>query len=82
MMYLNIGADVLLRSSEIMGIFDLDTASMGADTKRFLKEAEKNKRLKHAGYELPKSFVVTRSGEIYLSQFSSQVLRSRSADRL
>ncbi len=81
-MYLNIGADVLLRSSEIVGIFDLDTASMGADTKRFLKEAEKNKSLKHAGNELPKSFVVTKKGEVYLSQFSSQVLKNRRDDRI
>lgn len=74
-MYLNIGADVLVRSDEIIGIFDLDSASTAADTKNLLKNAEQNKALTQAGYELPKSFVLTADGKIYLSQFSSNVLR-------
>ena len=73
-LYLNVGAEILIKGEEIVGIFDLDSSSVGSDTKRILREAEKNGRLHQAGYELPKSFVVTVSGEIYLSQFASSVL--------
>ena len=80
-MYLNIGADFYLRTEEIIGIFDLDTASTQPDTKELLKDSENNALLIYAGYELPKSFIVTETGEIYLSQFSARVLQLK-AQRL
>ena len=79
-MYLNIGSDALIRISEITGIFDLDTATEAAVTKRFLKEKEKKGLVTQAGYELPKSFVLTRDGRVYLSQFSASALKNRAGD--
>lgn len=76
-MYINVGADVLIRSREIVGIFDLDTASIGADTKRFLKEKEKNGDVIQVGNELPKSFILTERGKVYFSQFAASVLKNR-----
>ena len=58
-MYLNIGADILIKDEEIVGIFDLDSASVGADTKAMLRSKEKSGMVIQAGYELPKSFVFT-----------------------
>lgn len=61
-MFLHIGNGVTVRTKDVIGIFDLDTASMSPDTKRFLREAEKNDLLQNAaGGELPRSFVL--SGE-------------------
>ena len=61
-MFLHIGNGVTVRTRDIIGIFDLDTASMSPDTKRFLREAEKKDILQNAaGSELPRSFVL--SGE-------------------
>ena len=76
-MYLNIGADMLLVPSKIIGIFDLDSANTEGDTKALLKNAEKKGALIQAGYELPKSFVLTEDGKIYLSQFSASVLKDK-----
>ena len=76
-MYLNIGADVLVKNSDIIGIFDLDTATVSAETKRFLKEKENNGLVTHAGYELPKSFVLLCDGRVFLSQFSASSLKHR-----
>ena len=73
-MYLNVGADTLIRGEDIVGIFDLDSSSVGADTKSLLKKKEKQGMVKRVGYELPKSFVLTKDGSIYLSQFASGVL--------
>ena len=80
-MYLHIGNNKNLRTREMIGIFDLDTASTQPDTKELLKESENNALLIYAGYELPKSFIVTETGEIYLSQFSARVLQLK-AQRL
>ena len=77
-MYLNIGADILIKDEDIVGIFDLDSASVGADTKAMLRQKEKSGMVIQAGYELPKSFVFTADGRIYLSQFSSAVLKGGS----
>ena len=58
-MFLHIGNGVTVRKRDIIGIFDLDTASMSSDTKRFLREAEKKELLRDAaGGELPRSFVL------------------------
>ena len=58
-MFLQIGNGVTVRKRDIIGIFDLDTASMSSDTKRFLREAEKKELLRDAsGGELPRSFVL------------------------
>jgi hypothetical protein len=77
-MYLNVGEDFYVRTEDIIGIFDLDTANTQPDTKDMLKEAENNAMLIYAGYELPKSFVLLEDGTVYLSQFSTKVLKIKS----
>ena len=77
-MYLNVGEDFYVRTEDIIGIFDLDTANTQPDTKEMLKEAENNAMLIYAGYELPKSFVLLEDGTVYLSQYSAKVLKIKS----
>ena len=76
-MYLHIGSSHTLRRREIVGIFDLDTASVSAVTKEFLKKAENEKRTVTATEDLPKSFLVTEDGKVYFSQISSGTLNGR-----
>lgn len=76
-MYLHIGNDKLVRGKEILGIFDLDTASVSPTTKKFLAQAEREKRTKTAKNELPKAFVVTTDGSVVFSQISSGNLVGR-----
>ena len=80
-MYLNLGADFYVLTEDILGIFDLDTANTQTDTKEYLKDAENNAMLIYAGYELPKSFVLTVDGTVYFSQYSAKVLKIK-AERL
>ena len=81
-MYLHLGNDVVVRKSEIVGVFDLDNTSQSAQTRRYLAAAEKaGSVVNAAGLELPKSFVVCAAGErqtIYLSQLNSSTLLKRS----
>ena len=76
-MYLHIGNDKLVRGKEILGIFDLDTASVSPITKKFLAQAERESRTQTAKDELPKAFVVTTDGNVVFSQISSGNLVGR-----
>ena len=80
-MYLHIGAEVNLRKSQVIGIFDLDTASISPLTKGYLKEAQQNGFLHSANEELPKSFVVIQEKDgtqsVWFSQISASVLKKR-----
>ena len=81
-MFLHLGNDVVVRKSEIVGIFDLDNTSQSAWTRRYLSAAEKAGGVVNAaGLELPKSFVVcarARRQTVYLSQLNSSTLLRRS----
>ena len=57
-MYLHAGNNFMIREKNIIGIFDMDNATIGSDTKKFLKAAEKEGRLLSAVEELPKSMIL------------------------
>lgn len=77
-MYLHIGNNKNLRSREVVGIFDSDTATVSGTTKDFLKRMQKDGKLFSSSGELPKSFVLTTNGEVWLSQLSTSALLGRS----
>lgn len=81
-MFVNIGPEKTLQTKDIVGIFDIDTASSTKVTKNFLVKHEREGKVHGSGGELPKSFLVTVSGEIYFSQYSAKVLRSRAEQML
>lgn len=74
----------MIREKDIIGIFDMDNATVGEDTKKFLRTAEKESKLSSAVDELPKSIVLysdTRNNvktyKICISQLSSVSLYNR-----
>ena len=82
-MYLHLGQDVVVRTRDIVGIFDLDTSTVSKETRRYLTKAEQEGRAVTVSTELPKSFVVCacqRTGRqiVYISQRSSSTLLKRS----
>lgn len=80
-MFLHIGNNRNIREKEILGIFDADTATVSAVTKKYLSRAGKAGLVESATDEVPKSFVVYRTGEKYavcFSQLSPGVLVGRS----
>ncbi len=84
-MYLHLGSDVVILKKNIVGIFDLDTATISKHTKNYLALAEKEGRVVTVSYELPKSFVVSMENgraAVYISQLSSQTLLKRFASKL
>ncbi|MDO4608579.1 MAG: DUF370 domain-containing protein [Clostridia bacterium] len=79
-MYIHLGNNIMLPTSEIIGIFDLENSTISKRTRDFLNKAEKSGKVITVSYDLPRSFVVAeKKGEIkiYISQISSSTLRRR-----
>jgi len=80
-MYLHLGQDTLVKTSEIIGIFDMDNTTVSKNTREFLAGAERKGRVVSVTADLPKTFVVCGAGkgetQVYLSQISSSTLRKR-----
>lgn len=79
-MFLHIGGDVVIPTSSIIAIFDMDTTTMSKDSKEFIKIAEEEGFISTIIDELPKSFIVTeinKKSKIYLSPISSVTLLKR-----
>ena len=79
-MYLHIGENTTIYKENIIGIFDLDNASIGRDTKDFLKSSTERGDVLNASYELPKSFILcTENSEnkVYISQLAPSTLKKR-----
>ncbi len=80
-MFLHIGNNKNIREREIIGIFDTDSSTVNATTRRFLSKAEKEGRLASSTSEIPKSFVLYGDGKnakIAFSQLSAAALVGRS----
>ncbi|MBC8586312.1 extracellular matrix regulator RemB [Youxingia wuxianensis] len=80
-MYLHLGQDTVVKTDEIVAIFDLENTSISKITKGFLADAEKSGRVFNVSYELPKSFVICNSKgktTVYITQISSATLKKRS----
>lgn len=76
-MFLHAGNNKNLRLKKIIGIFDMDTSTVSADTKSFLKRADRLGATEALFDEVPKSFLLTDDGKVYFSQISTQSLVGR-----
>ncbi len=76
-MYLQLGQDTVIRTDNIIGIFDLDNTTVQKGTRDYLNAAEKNGETKYVSFDLPKSFVVTEKDsqrEIYITHLATNTL--------
>lgn len=80
-MYIHLGNNIMLPTNEIIGIFDLENASISKRTRDFLAKAEKEGRVVTISYDLPRSFVIAGKNrddiKVYISQISSSTLLKR-----
>ena len=79
-MYLHIGNGESIRSEDIIGIFDLDTATVSKTTKKYISKKEKEGKVEYLDYDLPRAFIICKKGNderIKLSRISTTGLRQR-----
>ena len=79
-MFLHVGNNTNIRLCNVVGIFDMDNATLSAITRKYLSGMEKEGLVESAVEEIPKSFVLSyEMGEfkICFSQLSSAALKGR-----
>ena len=76
-MYLHIGNGASVRKKEVIGIFDLDTATVSQSTKAFISKKEREGEIEYGDDDLPRSFVLIDGGRIKLSRISTLGLKKR-----
>lgn len=80
-MYLHLGQDVIVPLKNILGIFDMDTATLSKHTRAMIAKLEKNKKVIPIFEDLPKSFILCtdeKNGTVlYISQISTSTLLKR-----
>lgn len=75
-MFLFIGGDKTVKSSEIIGIFNIEECSVSRITADYLAHCQKTGRISEVSFDLPKSFIVTDE-KTYLSNVSNDTIRKR-----
>ncbi|MCH4238675.1 MAG: DUF370 domain-containing protein [Oscillospiraceae bacterium] len=80
-MYLHLGQETVIRSEEIIGIFDMETSTLGPSTRGYLSKSEREGHVVNVSLEMPKSFVLCRTPggkeTVYITQISSSTLLKR-----
>ena len=79
-MYLHLGNDKIVKTENIVGIFDMDNTTVSEKTRKFLKKAQKNGDIFDVAEDLPKSFiVVSEKGKncVYISSLATRTLYKR-----
>lgn len=82
-MYLHIGNGISVKKKNIIGIFDLDTATVSKTGKDFINKMERSGRLEYNDFDLPRSFVLLDEGgvkKVRLSRISVQGLKLRAGE--
>lgn len=78
-MYLHVGNGKSVKKKDVIGIFDLDSATISRVTKDFVNRKEKSGLVEYDYSDLPRSFILL-DGEpdrIVLSRISPQGLKIR-----
>ena len=86
-MYLHLGQETVVKTEDIIGIFDLDTSTVSKSTRDFLSVSEKEKQVINVTDDLPKTFVLVKGKKqkkcrVYISQLSSSTLQKRNGENL
>ena len=79
-MYLHIGNGKSVRKKDIIGMFDLDTATVSKITKKFINKNQKEGRVTYLDSDLPRAFLLLdENGEtnVRLSRISTTGLKIR-----
>ena len=86
-MYLHIGNGITVRRKNIIGIFDLDTATVSSITRNYISANEKSGNIIYKDTDLPRAFVLheeingnDKKYKIKLSRISASGLKLRAED--
>ncbi len=79
-MFLHAGNNKNIRIKNIIGIFDMDNATVSPITRKYLSNAQKQNCVFSVAEEIPKSFIIFKDGEnisVCFSPLSASSLAGR-----
>ena len=72
-----LGGETFIKDTDIIGVFDMDSATVSKSTRDYLSFAENENKVIYSNiYEFPRSFVVTKD-VIYITPIASGTLNRR-----
>ncbi|MFC7395128.1 extracellular matrix regulator RemB [Scopulibacillus cellulosilyticus] len=80
-MFIHLGEDIIVRTNEVVAIFDYERMKEDQGNLRLLENLKKAKKVNNIGEQLSKSVVFTDHA-VYLSPFSPATLKRRSQLRV
>ena len=78
--FLHVGGSLPIRKADIVGVFDIDNTATKQDTRNYLAQCEKQKKLSMAGNDLPKAFLLTEKDgaeQVVLTSLSARAIAGR-----
>lgn len=75
-MFLHLGGEFTVKSSDVIGVFDIEACSVSKITVDYLNGCQKNKQIVNISEDMPKSFIVTDK-TTYISNVSNQTICRR-----
>jgi hypothetical protein len=75
-MFIHLGGDFVIRSNELIAVFDVNIETSSKISKAFFMHANKENVLESIGEEEAKSIIVTKT-KVYLSPISSTTIKKR-----
>ncbi len=86
-MFLHIGNGRTVRQKDVIAILDMDTASMGKDSRAFLSRAQKNGEIEVVDSDLPRAILLCdgddeQREQLYLTHISVRALCARANSHL
>ena len=79
-MFLHVGNNKNIRTKDVIGIFDMDNATVSAVTRKFLNVKQKELLVETVSFDIPKSFILYTDGgqqKICFSPLSASSLKGR-----
>ncbi|MGI6715990.1 MAG: extracellular matrix regulator RemB [Eubacteriales bacterium] len=84
-MFLHLGKGLSVKEDEVVGIFDMESATLSADTKNFLKEMQKDLKTVSLCDDIPKAFVLcddVNTETVYITQLSPETISKRAKNNI
>jgi hypothetical protein len=79
-MIVHIGNEIAIKSSDVVGIFDIENTSTGSITREFLNHFGTVSEVVNVSYDMPKSFILCQSKDkkvLYITNVSVSTLKNR-----
>ena len=81
-MYMHLGNGTIVNSADVIAIMDLESSSLSANTREFLKIVEEEGFVRNVSDEIPKTFIICEidgQSVVYVSNISSKALMGRAS---